>query len=302
MVLELLPFYREAMMDLKRILVAINSPNGRDAAFERALALARSSGAELYLLHAVPVDQPFSFRAAERVERMVDMRKRAEDAGVRVQTVEQHGDAAEIIELHANARAVDLIVMGGEARRGWRRRHRSLVAERVVRRTSVPTLVVASDAREIPAAFRNVLVAVDLSPASKDVLKAAIGLAGEAVQLTVMHTVKGIEAADAVQSPGRWIVPEYCTHVLEDARRTLEAVVSAVPARGDTRVQVSTGSAARSILEHAAEVDADLVVVGRSRGFRMLGSTALHVLRRNDRALLVIPSVAHSRVERQRAA
>ena len=109
-------------MDLKRILVAINSPNGRDAAFERALALARTSGAELYLLHAVPVNQRFSFLAAERLERMADMRKRAEDAGVRVQTVEQHGDPAEIIELHANARAVDLIVMGGEARRGWRRR------------------------------------------------------------------------------------------------------------------------------------------------------------------------------------
>ena len=43
-------------MELKRILVAINSPNGRDAAFERALALARASGAELYLLHAVPVN------------------------------------------------------------------------------------------------------------------------------------------------------------------------------------------------------------------------------------------------------
>jgi nucleotide-binding universal stress UspA family protein len=149
-------------MDLKRILVAIISPNGRDAAFERALALARSSGAELYLLHAVPVNQPFSFRAAERLERMVDMRKRAEDAGVPVQTVEQHGDPAEIIELHANAREVDLIVMGGEARLGWGR-HRSLVAERVIRRTNVPTLVVASDAADRPTAFRNVLVALDLS-------------------------------------------------------------------------------------------------------------------------------------------
>ena len=108
-------------MTFKRILVAVNSLNGRDAAFERALALATSSGAELYLLHAVPVNQPFSFRAAERLERMADMRKRAEDAGVRVQTVEQHGDPAEIIELHANAREVDLIVMGGEARRGWGR-------------------------------------------------------------------------------------------------------------------------------------------------------------------------------------
>ena len=106
-------------MTFKRILVAVNSPNGRDAAFERGLALAKSAGAELYLLHAVPVNKPFSFRGADRLERMAEMRKRAEDAGVRVQTVEQHGDAAEIIELHSNTREADLIVMGGEARRGW---------------------------------------------------------------------------------------------------------------------------------------------------------------------------------------
>jgi nucleotide-binding universal stress UspA family protein len=290
-------------MGLKRILVAINSPNGRDAAFEHALSLARASGAELYLLHAVPVDQRFSFRAAERLERMVDMRKRAEDAGVRVQTVEQHGDPAEIIELHTNSRAVDLIVMGGEARRGWRRRDRSLVAERVIRRTDVPTLVVANGAPGRPTAFRNALVAVDLSPASKDVLRAAIGLtASQAGQLTVMHTITGVEAADAVQSPARWMVPEYRTHVLEDARRALEKVVSAVPAGVETRMQVSTGSAARTILDTAADVDADLVVVGRSRGFKLLGSTALRVLRKNHRALLVIPSVTQRRVERQRAA
>jgi nucleotide-binding universal stress UspA family protein len=234
---------------------------------------------------------------------MADMRKRAEDVGVSVRTVEQHGDPAEIIELHANARAVDLVVMGGEARRGWGRR--SLVAERVIRRTNVPTLVVASDAPETPTAFRNVLVAVDLSPASKDVLDGAVALtSNEAAQLTVMHTVKGIEAANDVRNPARWMVPEYRAHVLEDARRTLEAVVSAVPAGVDTRVQLSTGSAGRTILEHAADTNADLVVVGRSRGFKMLGSTALRVLRKSDRALLVIPSEAQrtNRVEWQVAA
>ena len=291
-------------MEFKRILVAVSSPNGRDAAFERALALARSSGAELYLLHAVPVDQPFSYRAAERLERMADMRRRAEDAGVRVQAVEQHGDAAEIIELHANAREVDLIVMGGEARRGWGS-HRSLVAEKVIGRTKVPTLIVASDAADSPTAFRKVLVAVDLSPASEEVLRGALGLTvRQRVRLTVMHTVRGLEAADAVQSPARWMVPEFRTHVLEDARRTLEGLVSEVAAGVDTRVQVSAGSAARGILEQAAHMDADLVVVGRSRGFKLLGSTALRVLRENDRALLVVPSEAHRtrRLEAQRAA
>ena len=291
-------------MTFKRILVAVNSPNGRDAAFERALAFAKSAGAELYVLHAVPANQPFSFRGADRLERMADMRKRAEDAGVRVQTVEQHGDAAEIIELHANAREADLIVMGGEVRRGWSH-PRSLVAEKVIRRTKVPTLVVPSDAPDTSTVFGNVLVAVDLSPASDDVLRGALGLtARQAVQLTVMHTVRELEAADAVQSPARWKVPEFRAHVLEDARRTLEVLVSEVRPNVDTRVQVSAGPAVRTILEHAADMDADLVVVGRSRGFKLLGSTARRVLRKNNRALLVIPSAAHrtSQVERQRAA
>jgi hypothetical protein len=81
-------------LDLKRILVAINSSNRRDAAFERALAIARSSGAELYLLLAVPASQRFSFRAVERLERMAEIRQRADDSGVRVHTVEQHGNPA----------------------------------------------------------------------------------------------------------------------------------------------------------------------------------------------------------------
>jgi len=290
-------------MELQRILVAVDSTGGREAAFERALALARSSGAELYVLHAIPAKRPFSSRASQRHERMAGLRRRAEDAGVRVHTVEQHGDPAEIIELHANERAVDLIVIGGEARRRWGRR--SMVAEKVIRRASVPTLVVASDAPGSLAPFRNVLVAVDLSSESADVLRGAISLTSrEAVQLTVMHTVTGIEAADAVHSPARWMVPEFRTHVLEAARQSLEVLVTESPAAVDTRVHVSAGSAARTILEHAAEVDASLVVMGRSRGFTLLGSTALRVLRSNARALLVIPSAAHrtGRVERPHAA
>jgi nucleotide-binding universal stress UspA family protein len=150
-----------------------------------------------------------------------------------------------------------------------------------------------------------VLVALDLSPASKDVLSGAITLAAhEAVQLTALHTVKGLEAADAVQSPARWTVPEYRAHILEEARRSLAAVLSTVPASVDTRMEVSTGSTARAILEHTADVNADLIVVGRSRGFKVLGSTTLRVLRKNDRALLVIPSDAQrtKRIEQPLAA
>src|SRR5690242_428169 len=101
-------------MTKKRILVAASLTDGRDAAFERGLALARASGAELYVLHAVPATDAFSVGAPHRLKRAAELRRRAEDAGVAVRTVEQHGDPAEIIELHASTRAADLIVMGAD--------------------------------------------------------------------------------------------------------------------------------------------------------------------------------------------
>jgi nucleotide-binding universal stress UspA family protein len=276
-------------MNSKRILVAASLTNGRDAAFERGVALARASEAELYLLHAVPANQAFSVGATHRLERTAELRSRAEQAGVVVRTVEQHGDPAEVIDLHAHARAVDLIVMGADRTLGSKWLRPPSIAGRVLRRTTMPTLIVPID-DDAESGFGNLLVAVDLSPASKAVVDYAVQLAGDnSPRLSVVHTVRGIESAAAVQSPARWTVPEYRAHVLEDARRQLEAVVADVPGKVDTRVLIATGPHAKAIGHEAETVDADLVVVGRSGRFRPLGSTALRVLRDNKRALLVVP-------------
>jgi nucleotide-binding universal stress UspA family protein len=245
----------------------------------------------MYLLHAVPAYQAFSTGATHRLERTAELRTRAEQAGVVVRTAEQHGDPAEIIELHANARAVDLIVMGADRTLGSRWLRRPSIAERVLRRTTTPTLIVPID-DDAESGFGNLLVAVDLSPASKWVVAYAVQLSGDdSPRLTVVHAAKGIESAAAVQSPARWKVPEYRSYVLDDARRQLEAVVADVPSAVDTRVQMATGSHAKAIVKEAEAINADLVVVGRSGRFRPLGSTALRVLRDNKRALLVVPNM-----------
>ena len=87
------------------------------------------------------------------------------------------------------------------------------------------------------------LVAVDLSPESKSVVEQAMQLTGgDSTRFTIVHAVKGIEAAEAVQSHARWIVPEYPTHLLEDARRQLETVLK------DLRTPADTQSSARDRL------------------------------------------------------
>ena len=102
-------------------------------------------------------------------------------------------------------------------------------------------------------------------------------------------------------------MPEYRTHLVDDARRQLESVLHDVPTPADTRVQLATGSAPDAIVDEARAINADLIVVGKSDRFRPLGRAALRVLRDEERPLLVVPltdgiGVADERAEYQRAA
>ena len=135
------------MSTLARILCAIDLEKAGERAFDRALSLAIIGEAKLYILHATPANVPFSWRATERLAYLTELRERAEAAGVKVRVEEQHGDPARVIVLHANARKVDIVVLGSNRRRGWRRLREGSVAERVLRRAAWPVLIVPWDAR-----------------------------------------------------------------------------------------------------------------------------------------------------------
>ena len=133
------------MATIKKILCAIDLTAASRGAFDRALGIARVSGARLYILHAVPADHPFSWRQHERLELLTRLRQRAEREGVPVRTVEQHGDPARVIVLHADSRRADLVVLGSNRRRGWRRFREGSVGERVLRRAAWSVLIVPGD-------------------------------------------------------------------------------------------------------------------------------------------------------------
>ena len=134
------------MITIKKVLCAIDLTRASRHAFDRALSVALVSGARLYVLHAVPAKYPFSWNAKERFELLTSLRERAERKGVRVRTVEQHGDPARVIVLHANARKADLVVLGSNRRRGWQRFRKGSVGERVLRRAAWAVLIVPWDA------------------------------------------------------------------------------------------------------------------------------------------------------------
>ena len=93
----------------------------------------------------------------------------------------------------------------------------------------------------------------------------------------------------AARSLARWIVPEYRTHVLENAKRRLRSLLTGLSSAADTRAQIAAGPVITAITEVARARQADLIVVGRSRRFRPLGSTAARLARNTKRELLVVP-------------
>ena len=139
------------MSTFARILCAIDLEKASERAFDRALSLAAVADAKLYIVHAVPPDARYSSRAAERLEYLTQLRERAKAAGVEVRVEEQQGDPIRVIALHASARKVDIVVLGSNRRRGWRRLREGSVAEKVLRRAAWPTL--SSPFRAAPPAI-----------------------------------------------------------------------------------------------------------------------------------------------------
>ena len=135
------------MGSLSRILCAIDLEKASERAFDRALSLAVAGNARLFLLHVTPSGVPFSWRARERLDYLTELRERAEATGVKVRVEEQHGDPARVIVLHANARNVDIVILGSNRRRGFRRLREGSVALSVLRRATWPVVVVPWDAR-----------------------------------------------------------------------------------------------------------------------------------------------------------
>jgi len=142
----------------KRILVPVDGSVPSDQALAEAIDLARHLKARMHLVHVVepwvmvaPETMPSTVHeVAENVRRLgakllQDCEEKAAKAGIEAETslVEMPGGpAGEAIVNRANEVGADLIVCGTHGRRGLRRLVMGSDAEHIVRRASVPVLLV----------------------------------------------------------------------------------------------------------------------------------------------------------------
>ena len=181
----------------------------------------------------------------------------------------------------------DLIVMGTHGRTGLERLISGSVAEEVVRRSSIPVLVVRKPLLKI----RSILCPVNFEPyAEKGLVQAAEVAQALAARLTVLHVV------DAPVYGG--------TGALKGARHMLADAVNRIPASlrvsARPKTAITVGKPAEEIA-NAARTEDLVALVAHRRGFledSLLGTTAERLLRHCQTAVLALPAGAPAAPEK----
>lgn len=289
--------------DLSRLLVGIDTDPRTDPAIRRGAELARRSGGELRLVHAVSAPRPrwwtadragVILRETEAVSRARKMLLRrldqlldpdawpGPDAGQLLRV--SAGQPARVLCAEAEEFAADLLVVGPHAKRGlidFGSTLRGLLA-----RAPCPIWIQLED----PDPIEHVLVPIDLGIENQATLQAARDIASllEA-RVTVLHCFAGPAFAYSPEEhlPG----PTYTVDAWRrEARDHFERVVAAF-AWGDVPHEslFIEAEPVPGILDQHER--SDLVVVGNhdagAFSTALLGGTAYGVLREANRPVLV---------------
>ncbi|WP_226013442.1 universal stress protein [Halomicrobium salinisoli] len=146
-----------------RILLSTDGTVASERAAAHALDLAAAHGADLHVLYVVDEDVVTAYSGDEYVdeaegpehgleehgeETLADLRRRASEAGVDVETAMRHGRPAEAIVAYADDHDADVLVLGTKRRPDEYRALLGSVTDRVLRLTTRPATVVKTEVSE----------------------------------------------------------------------------------------------------------------------------------------------------------
>src|SRR6185436_12816398 len=144
------------MYKVERLLCPTDFSEGSLQALSAATDIAAKLGAELSIVHVVPImstlptDPNFVFEVHQRQDslfgemekRLYEAARESKDKGILGRVFVGHGDAAAEIVRVAEEQKIDLIVIATFGKTGWRRVAFGSVTEKVVRLSPCPVLVV----------------------------------------------------------------------------------------------------------------------------------------------------------------
>ena len=278
------------------ILCVIDFTTATERAVEHATEWAQQQKCALELLHVVdppvymaPPELPELYLTIETSmmtdaeERMaaqiVAVRRRVPTASGRV----IGGLPARTILEHITALGADLVVVGTHPRTALSRAFLGSVADRVLRTSPVPVLLVPQDGRAVEIVPKLIVTPTDFSAPARDALTFCLALAREVGAF--------VEVVHAFEVPPK-LDPNLTRALRVAVSSQLAAEHPELAGRPDVRVQAREGAPAETIFTLTEEAGADLVLMASTgRGLLsglLLGGVTDRVARTSVAPVLVM--------------
>lgn len=285
---------------MQQIMVATDFSERSDRALRRATLLAGEVSAALTLVHGVDEDRPRRIVERERIDAeslLAQLTATLQDVdGVKSDMRVMLAEASEAILRAVQEAKPDLLVIGPHRRQIFRDVFVGTTAERTIREVGCPTLM----ANAAPGGgYRHVLLTTDLSAGSRESIAAYLKLD---LARQARHSILHVFDAPMLRLVMAHEIPddEKAAHLADQrasASTQLRDFLATTDATAFTPLlRHEATSTSREILTAAAEVGADLVVVGTQgkKGVErfFLGSVAERVLRDAAIDVLAIPPLS----------
>jgi nucleotide-binding universal stress UspA family protein len=293
------------MPQLQRVLATTDLSAPARHAAGRAALVAQYVGAALHVVHVIsdPVlgslrrllegsPEDVELRLRGKIDRDVAQlgEHLAQTLGAAVTADVVTGPLIAGILGHAAANRADLLVLGAQGASFMRHLMLGSTAERLVRKSDLPLLVVKQPPHE---PYRRVMVAVDFTPASLAALDLARAVAPHA-DIVLLHAYdvpyeNWMQSVEVGEDAMRHYQQAARQRALQETQAFLESAGLTV---ADLPTVVLKGDPTLRILEQEQELDCDLIVVGKQGETvpeeLLLGSVTKHVLRQSQSDVLVV--------------
>ena len=288
------------METMRKILLGTDFSASGKHAQQYAFALAKRSGAELHIAHAVdtayptyagvygfgvPVDLHIEEVRRHAKERLEEVVEEAAAAGISAQPHLLDGRSAEEVVELARQLECNLIVVATHGRSGFDHFVFGSTCERIVRYATTPVLTVKSHEKEFVDVdgeihINRILCPCDLSETSEEAVPLAAGMCTIFdAELVLMHVVDSRVEYPLLMPEAQ---PPTAAELRTLAAERLDALAKSVP-HVRSKVEIVSGVAHLEIGSSAQEDDIDLVVMTthgrRGLPLALLGSTAEKVVR-----------------------
>ncbi|MDA8434229.1 MAG: universal stress protein [Nitrospiraceae bacterium] len=272
----------------KTLLVGFDDSQPSKAALTEAANWVRRHGGEIILVHAVYFDSEEFGISPNHMEKRLKHGEKvcletkemiSREFGVETKSVLCEGEPPEVLVTMAKEKKADLVVLGTFGRRGINRLLMGSVTSQVIVNSPVDVLVVKKPCSDCSGSYRSILVPFDGSEFSVKALDRACSLSGtDGVEITVLYVIPRYE-----ELLGFFRTDSIKKSMNQEAQKIVDAAVAAASAKGvSVKTEVKEGHSAEKIIETAAGLKKDLIVMG-SYGWRgvnkaIMGSTTERVL------------------------